>query len=68
MAKRWKFLYHIHIASAFNKNDLLRELLTNGADVNLKTTNANYWTPLTLAAAGNSTEKTAENDTKTFIE
>lgn len=42
LAEQWKFLYPIHIASAFNNNDILRKLLQNGANVNLKTTNENY--------------------------
>lgn len=61
LAEKWKFLYPIHIASAFNNNDILRELLQIGADANLKTTNENYWTPLTLAA-GNDTEEKDENE------
>lgn len=64
LAEKWKFLYPIHIASAFNNNDILLELLENGADVNLKTTNENYWTSLTLAV-GNQTEENKENETIT---
>lgn len=63
-AEQWKFLYPIHIASAFNNNDILRKLLQNGADANLKTTNKNYWTPLTLAA-GNQFEVNNEKITPT---
>lgn len=61
LAEKWKFLYPIHIASAFKNNDVLRELLKNGADVNLKTTNENYWTPLTLAV-GIQTDENKENE------
>lgn len=64
LAEQWKFLYPIHIASAFNNNDILRKLLKNGADANLKTTNENYWTPLTLAA-GNQFEENNEQITPT---
>lgn len=60
LAERWNFLFPIHIASAFNNNDILCELLQNGADVNLKTTNENYWTPLTLAT-GTQMEENNEN-------
>lgn len=61
LEEKWKFLYPIHIASAFNNNDILHKLLQNGANVNLKTTNENYWTPLTLAA-GNQIEENNENE------
>lgn len=61
LAEKWKFLYPIHIASAFNNNDMLCKLLENGADANQKTTNENYWTPLTLAV-GIQTEENKENE------
>lgn len=61
LAEKWKYLFPIHIASAFNNNDILRELLENGADVNQKTANENYWTPLTLAV-GTETEEKIENE------
>ncbi|XP_065941837.1 serine/threonine-protein phosphatase 6 regulatory ankyrin repeat subunit B-like [Magallana gigas] len=60
-AEKWKHLFPIHIASAFHNNDILRELLENGADVNLKTTDENQLTPLTIAT-GNKTEEKEEND------
>lgn len=63
LAEKWKFLYPIHIASAFNNNDMLRKLLENGADANQKTTNENYWTPLTLAI-GIQTDENIENRDK----
>lgn len=50
LSEKWKFLFPIHIASVFNNNEILLELLQVGGNVNQKTTNDNYWTPLTLAA------------------
>lgn len=61
LEEKWKFFNPIHIASAFNNNDILCELLQHGADMNLKTTNKNYWTPLTLAV-GIQTEENKENE------
>lgn len=66
LAEKWKFLYPIHIATAFKNNGILKQLLQIGADVNLKTANENYWTPLTLAAAGNDTEEYEEFDMRYF--
>lgn len=63
LSEKWKFLYPVHIAPAFNNNDLPQELLNVGDDVNQKTTNENYWTPLTLAA-GSQTDENKENDKK----
>lgn len=59
LSENWKFLNPIHIASVFNNNEIFRELLQVGADVDQKTSNENYWTPLTLAA-GNQTEEHEE--------
>lgn len=61
LAEKWKFLYPVHIASAFNNTEILGELIEIGVDVNLKTTDENFWTPLTLAA-GNDIDETKEND------
>lgn len=63
MAEQWNSLFPIHIAAAFNNNDMLRELLKNGADANLKTTDENACTPLTFAAEP-VTEHNEENDTE----
>lgn len=50
LSEKWKFLFPIHIASAFNNNEILCKLLQSGGIVNQKTANDNFWTPLTLAA------------------
>lgn len=63
MAKQWSSLFPIHIAAAFNNNDMLREVLKNGADANLKTTDENAFTPL-IFAADPVTEHNEENDTE----
>lgn len=68
LTEKWKFFYPIHIASVFKNNEILRELLQMGADVNLKTANENYWTPLTLAAARNNTEENEETDIKKSLQ
>lgn len=60
------FLYPVHIASAFNNTEILGELIGIGVDVNLRTTNENFWTPLTLAA-GNDAVENIENDMKILI-
>lgn len=64
LTEKWNFLYPIHIASVFNNNEILQELLQVGADVDQKTTNYNYWTPLTLAA-GHQTEENNDIESKT---
>lgn len=61
LSENWKFLTPIHIASVFNNNEILQELLQVGADVDQKTSNENSWTPLTLAA-GNQTEENEETE------
>eukprot|EP00105_Crassostrea_gigas_P044629 XP_019928777.1 PREDICTED: ankyrin-1-like [Crassostrea gigas] len=61
LAELWKFLYPVHIASAFNNTEILGELIEIGVDVNLKTTDENFSTPLTLAT-GNDIDETKEND------
>lgn len=63
LKEKWNFLYPIHIASAFNNKEILLELIQNGADVNQKTTNENYWTPLILAF-DTDTDENEENDIK----
>lgn len=63
LSEKWDSLYPIHIASAFNNNEILRELFNIGADVNLKTTNDNCWTPLTLAAGNNAAGENENNAT-----
>lgn len=65
LSEKWDSLYPIHIASAFNNNEILCELFDIGADVNLKTTNDNCWTPLTLAAGNNAAEENEDNATNT---
>lgn len=66
LAEIWKFLYPVHIAFAFNNTEILGELIGIGVDVNLRTTNENFWTPLTLAA-GNDAVENIENDMKILI-
>lgn len=65
LSEKWDSLYPIHIASAFNNNEILSELFDIGADVNLKTTDDNCWTPLTLAAGNNAAEENEDNATNT---
>lgn len=65
LSEKWDSLYPIHIASAFNNNEILKELFNIGANVNLKTTNDNCWTPLTLAAGNNAAEENEDNATNT---
>lgn len=53
---KWVSFYPIHIVSVFHNYEILRELIRVGVDVNLKTSQDDYWTPLTLAAANNTEE------------
>uniref|UniRef100_A0A8W8NNY9 Novel STAND NTPase 3 domain-containing protein n=1 Tax=Magallana gigas TaxID=29159 RepID=A0A8W8NNY9_MAGGI len=55
LSAKWNVFSPIHIAAAFHNFEILTELLQTGVDVNLKTDNDKYLTPLTLAA-GNYTE------------
>lgn len=61
---KWVSFYPIHIVSVFHNYEILRELIQVGVDVNLKTDQDDYWTPLTLAAANN----TEENDSRQTCE
>lgn len=61
---KWGSFYPIHIVSVFHNYEILRELIQVGVDVNLKTDQDDYWTPLTLAAANN----TEENDSRQTCE
>lgn len=50
LTEKWGHFYPIHVASFFHNFEILSELKKLGVDVNLKTSNEDYWTPLTLAA------------------
>lgn len=67
LSEKWNYLHPIHIVSAFHNYEMLSELIKAGVDVNLKTDNDKYLTPLTLAA-GNATEEDEGVDKKNQCE
>lgn len=56
MYVKWVTFYPVHIVSVFHYHDVLRELIRIGVDVNFKTDQEDYWTPLTLAALNDTEE------------
>lgn len=63
LSKKWNDLSPIHIAAAFHNFEILTKLLQNGVDVNLKTDNKNFMTPIGLTV-GNTNENKEDSQSR----